>query len=468
MHALSVPALPAVDHDFAVSYSSRDRSRVEPLVQSLRARGYRVFEYIDDLARAWGLPLRAELENVFSGSAAIYVVVMSRHYAAGRWTRFELEQISSSAPRSDQPEIVVFRLDDGLAVPHESRWVSHELGEGGLDAQCDFLGRKLADIESLVDAPPSSDGAVVSGTTWRTLDEPLLRHGISRWQAAGASARFRLRLPPVLFNAIASARRHLAAGIGADFDAATRDKLHAALDSLESRSLNTLDEALNVLMRRAATATWSLDEICSAIRSYFLSECFRLLRILYQQFGDRLGLTSHDEWQLSKLQNTGGSLSIADAMPWACARPMVSFWLDVDVTDADHLVSVRKRVFLPSTTYVPRFRVVRAQLLEYVVPQLLWFALHFDDADSLHLLELDPERLRVQPRGEQIIGTTSFRRDYVSQAPDVCDEASRATEEVLRQAIAAGELNDGFDDRTEDERVSYHLRQLSFLDRRVR
>jgi hypothetical protein len=106
----NLPRLEERNNDFAVSYSSRDRGEIAPILEGMRARGYRVFEYVDDLARAWGTKLGKRLDEVFSGSAALYVLFLSPHYWAGHWTRYEFEKIALTSSRGTNQDIVAFLL----------------------------------------------------------------------------------------------------------------------------------------------------------------------------------------------------------------------------------------------------------------------------------------------------------------------------------------------------------------------
>ena len=125
----NLPRLEERNNDFAVSYSSRDRGEIAPILEGMRARGYRVFEYVDDLARAWGTKLGKRLDEVFSGSAALYVLFLSPHYWAGHWTRYEFEKIALTSSRGTNQDIVAFLLGEAKAPEANSRCVVRRLGE---------------------------------------------------------------------------------------------------------------------------------------------------------------------------------------------------------------------------------------------------------------------------------------------------------------------------------------------------
>ena len=239
----------------------------------------------------------------------------------------------------------------------------------------------------------------------------------------------------------------------------------SALDRLSSTELPKLPQALDLMIRLAKDA-WSAEETFLAIRFYFIAECFGLFRRIYQDYRGLLISRTIEQAEVSRLKYILGGITIGDAIPWACARPDISFWVNADVVDRNYEVKpVRKRIVVPSLVYFPKFNVSRRDLIEFVVPQLLWYGLHFDDTATLELLELDLERLAVLSREEQLVGTVSFRRDYAEYAPELRAEARRATRDMLEQMIASGRLNDGLEGVDREQRLLFHLSQLRFLDR---
>ena len=100
------------DYDIAISYAGEDKLYAEKLACALQDRNIEVF--YDEFARAdlWGKNLRTHLPELYRLRARYCIVLLSRHYAAKRYTKLELEAALAREFQEDQEYVLPVRLDD--------------------------------------------------------------------------------------------------------------------------------------------------------------------------------------------------------------------------------------------------------------------------------------------------------------------------------------------------------------------
>jgi hypothetical protein len=90
-------------YDIVISFAGEDRAYAEALANGLVAKGLSVF--YDDFERSvlWGHNLYEYLTDLYQNRARYCVVLVSRHYAAKRWTRLEWRAIQARCFRECEP-----------------------------------------------------------------------------------------------------------------------------------------------------------------------------------------------------------------------------------------------------------------------------------------------------------------------------------------------------------------------------
>jgi hypothetical protein len=103
----------AYDYDVALSFAGEDRVFVEKLARALKSEKVKVFYDKDEADNLWGKDLYAHLSDVYQRRARFTIIFVSRHYAAKRWPRHELQSAQARAFQEASSEYILpVRFDD--------------------------------------------------------------------------------------------------------------------------------------------------------------------------------------------------------------------------------------------------------------------------------------------------------------------------------------------------------------------
>jgi hypothetical protein len=455
-------ALQPVRYDFAISYSSRDVALVRPVVEGLVARGYRVFEYVDALAQAWGRDLAGHLDEIFEGSAACYVVFLSEAYLKGRWTTHEWARMRSSPARGSGGDIAIVRLDESNLDLERRCTVLEDGCSGWMGSRraVDLLVEQLIALEGVEIPQAAASGPFeLLGVSLRAIDrDACLRRDPSRTLAGGLIVRF----PPDLHALYAGVRRALREGWPWP---SSQTDAEALLQTVQTTTASRIGQGIALLISCSSTVVWRREDLVLGAEAFFLAECFRVVRAL-AAFADLFDDEFRHARPYLQLRPSSGSVAMREALPWVTQddEESISFWTDVDLYDARaEAPALRKWIMAPSEMYLPReFQCEPHQFMRFIVPQLIDRSLDTADDALLRCLLSDPGRVDLQPREEWLIDTVKYRHVSAEQRSPAIADARAATERRLRSLIESGRLDDGLEHVRAEHRLHFHLGRMPF------
>ena len=104
-------AMQPFEYDVALSFAGEDRACAELLAVELQRHGVRVFYDEFEKAELWGRNLYEYLTDVYLRRARFCIMLVSKAYAAKRWTKLEREAAQARAFGEDVEYILPVRLD---------------------------------------------------------------------------------------------------------------------------------------------------------------------------------------------------------------------------------------------------------------------------------------------------------------------------------------------------------------------
>ena len=110
------------EHDIAISYAGEDEEVALEIAEALRSRGIKVFNAVLARASVLGADMEELFARAYSANSRFVAVVVSEHYAAKKWTQFELNVARAEEERREGPFILPLTLEDvSLAQISENR-----------------------------------------------------------------------------------------------------------------------------------------------------------------------------------------------------------------------------------------------------------------------------------------------------------------------------------------------------------
>lgn len=83
------------NYDVAISFAEEDILLAEDIVRHLKTRGVKTFFYKDEEAESLGEELLPYLFDIYQSRAKYCIVLISEHYLAKPWTKYELRAIQT-------------------------------------------------------------------------------------------------------------------------------------------------------------------------------------------------------------------------------------------------------------------------------------------------------------------------------------------------------------------------------------
>ncbi len=101
----------AYEWDVAISFAGADREIARAIVASLKEHGLRVFFDEHAYQQTVGRNLLKNLRHIYRSTSRLCIILISRHYSTGRWTRWEL---TSALERllDEEGYLIPIRIDD--------------------------------------------------------------------------------------------------------------------------------------------------------------------------------------------------------------------------------------------------------------------------------------------------------------------------------------------------------------------
>jgi hypothetical protein len=101
------------EYDVALSFAGEDRGYVQPIAETLRQSGVKVFYDEFEQSAMWGADLFVFLDEVFRKKSRYAVVFLSRHYVEKHWPTHEGKSAQARALiQQHSPFFLPVRLDD--------------------------------------------------------------------------------------------------------------------------------------------------------------------------------------------------------------------------------------------------------------------------------------------------------------------------------------------------------------------